>query len=98
MPEVEPEDPDSPGNSTNIGGPITQAASVGNNRDLLAAMRERIARTVDDPKCPPRDLAALTRRLQDIAKEIDLLDLRAKQESAENGERIPDEPWDEEAI
>lgn len=60
-------------------------------------MRERIARAVSDPSCPPRDLAALTRRLQDIAKEIELLDLRAKQEAKEDGVSA-DEEWDEETL
>ena len=50
---------------------VSQAAASGDHRDLLVAMRERVAKTVSDPECPPRDLAALTRRLQDIAKEIE---------------------------
>lgn len=76
---------------------VAQAAASGSHRELLVAMRERIARTVSDPDCPPRDLAALTRRLQDIAKEIEAIDLRSKQEAAENGE-ADDEAWNEEAI
>lgn len=76
---------------------VAQAAANGSHRDLLVAMRERIAVTVSNPDCPPRDLAALTRRLQDIAKEIEALDLRAKQEASEGG-AIPDEAWDEEAL
>lgn len=80
---------------------VTEAAETGNHRDLLVAMRERIARTVSNPDCPPRDLAALTRRLQDIAKEIEVIDLRAKQEARENGgdgDGSATEDWDEEAI
>lgn len=60
---------------------VAQAAASGNHRELLVAMRERIAATVSNPDCPPRDLAALTRRLQDIAKEIESIDLRLSQES-----------------
>jgi hypothetical protein len=60
-------------------------------------MRERIARAVSDPDCPPRDLASLTRRLQDIAREVEALDLRAKQEARENG-AAADEEWDPEAL
>ena len=55
---------------------VAVAARSGSHRDLLVAMRERIASTVSDPGCPPRDLAALTRRLQDVAKEIDAIDAR----------------------
>lgn len=75
---------------------VADAAAGGNHRELLVAMRERIAKTVSNPDCPPRDLAALTRRLQEIAKEIESIDLRTKQESDEDG-RV-DETWDDSAI
>lgn len=52
---------------------VADAALLGDRRELLVAMRDRIAKTISDPDCPPRDLASLTRRLQDIAREIDLL-------------------------
>lgn len=76
---------------------VAEAAAGGDHRELLVAMRERIAKTVSAPNCPPRDLAALTRRLQDIAKEIEAIDLRAKQEGEEDAGGDP-EAWDEEAI
>lgn len=76
---------------------VIEAAESGDHRQLLVAMRERIARTVSDPECPPRDLAALTRRLQDIAKEIDSIDLRAKEEAKEDAVSA-DEDWDEAAL
>lgn len=71
---------------------ITEAAGEGNHRDLLVALRERVARTVEDPNCPPRDLAALSRRLQEIAKEIDAIDARAEEEDGA-GVSTPDEEW-----
>ena len=77
---------------------VAQAASSGSYRDLLVAMRERIARTVSDPDCPAVALAALTRRLNDIAKEIELIDLRAKQEAVEDGDVAGDEAWDSSTI
>lgn len=77
---------------------VAQAAETGSHRALLVAMRERIARTVSNPDCPPRDLAALTRRLQDIAKEIESIDLRAKEEGADADEVADDEAWDTEAL
>lgn len=76
---------------------ITEAADKGNHRDLLVAMRERVAKTVQDPNCPPRDLAALTRRLQEIAREIEAIDARAEEEALEGGP-IPDEAWNAEAL
>lgn len=77
---------------------VIEAAESGDHRQLLIAMRERIARTVNNPDCPPRDLAALTRRLQDIAKEIEILDLRAKEEAAQDGGTSADEQFDASAI
>lgn len=76
---------------------VIEAAESGDHRELLVAMRERIARTISDPSCPPRDLAALTRRLQDIAKEIESIDLRAKEEAKEDAVSA-DEDWDEAAL
>jgi hypothetical protein len=60
-------------------------------------MRERIARTVSNPDCPPRDLAALTRRLQDIAKEIEQIDLRAEEEG-DDANVAEDEEFDASSV
>jgi hypothetical protein len=76
---------------------VAQAAESGDHRELLVAMRDRIAKAVRNEDCPPRDLAALTRRLQDIAKEIESIDLRAKQE-ADTDAIAEDEDWDAEAL
>jgi len=77
---------------------VAEAAASGDHRSLLVSMRERIARTVSDPDCPPRDLAALTRRLQDISKEIEALDLRAREEGADAADVAEDEEWTTEAL
>jgi hypothetical protein len=76
---------------------VAEAAEGGSQRDLLVAMRERIAKTVQDPNCPPRDLAALTRRLQEVAREIEAIDERAAEEASESG-AVPDGAWDAEAL
>lgn len=55
---------------------VSQAAR-GTQRELLVAMRDRIATAVTNPDCPPRDLASLTKRLADIAKEIESIDARS---------------------
>lgn len=73
---------------------VAQAAATGDHRELLVAMRERIAATVSNPDCPPRDLAALTRRLQDIAKEIEAIDLRRKEEGSDADDLDGDEDFD----
>ncbi|MDI1289999.1 MAG: hypothetical protein PSX37_08650 [bacterium] len=63
---------------------MAEAAAKGSRRDLMVAMRDRIALAVSDPKCPPRDLASLTRRLDAIAAEIESIDLRAQEEGSES--------------
>jgi hypothetical protein len=78
---------------------VLEAAEGGNQLELLVSMRNRVAKAVQDPNCPPRDLAALTRRLQEIAREIEAIEAKAKQEADEDGDsRTPDEAWDAEAI
>jgi hypothetical protein len=70
---------------------VVQAATSGDQRELLVAMRDRVARAVSNPDCPPRDLASLTRRLQDIVKDIAMLDTRAAQEpGAVDGGEVDD--------
>jgi hypothetical protein len=71
---------------------VAQAAESGDRLGLLVAMRDRIAKTISDPDCPPRDLSSLSRRLQEIAKEIDQLGLTCGSGSviSETG----DEPFD----
>ncbi len=64
---------------------VAQAAKTGSQKSLLVAMRDRIAETVSDPKCPPRDLASLTKRLQDIARDIAALDAIEAEASQSNG-------------
>ncbi len=76
---------------------ITEAAASGDQLGLLIAMRTRVATSVEDPNCPPRDLAALTRRLQDIGRDIEALEAKARQEAAEDVEHA-DEDWSAEAL
>ena len=83
---VAPDEKPAPGKRLSV----ADAAATGSHRTLQVAMRERIARTVSDPGCPPRDLAALTRRLQDIAKEIETIDLRAHEEVDGDSEATTD--------
>jgi len=78
---------------------VTQAAADGSTRELLVALRARVATSVQDPTTPARDLAALTRRLQDIVKEIEAIDLREKQDlEAKANEADIDESFDASAV
>lgn len=73
---------------------ITQAAEKGSVREQLVALRDRIAKTVEDPNCPPRDLAALSRRLMEITKEIEAIDARADEEAEGAGASTADDAWE----
>ena len=75
---------------------VTKAASDGSRRDLLVAMRARVATAVEDPNTPARDLAALTRRLMEIAKDIDALD--AKDAGEATGAEVTDAEFDASAV
>ena len=77
---------------------VDVAAREGTDLEFLMSLRDRLADEVASPTCPPRDLAALTRRLQDIAKEIEAIDLRAKEEGADAADVVEDEAWDAAAI
>lgn len=76
---------------------VSQAADGGNTRELLVAMRTRIAKAVEDPNTPARDLAALTKRLVEVVRDIEAIDARAAQEEGSGGD-IPDAPYDASAI
>lgn len=78
-------------------GAVSAAAESGDRREELVAMRVRIAGAIDDEKTPARDLAALTRRQIDIAKEIEAIDKQAAEE-VDGVASTPDEQWDAEAI
>lgn len=75
---------------------VTKAASEGSHKDLLEAMRDRVAKTVEDVNTPARDLAALSRRLMEITKEIEAIEAAAAQEAAEDV--VADEAFDAEAL
>lgn len=52
---------------------ILEAAEAGIRLDELRAMRRRIARAMDDPNTPARDLAALSRRQLEIGREVEAI-------------------------
>lgn len=71
---------------------VVQAAADGSHRELLAALRARVAAAVQAPSCNPVALAALARQLILISKEISAIDARVEDDVAEPP--IPDEAWD----
>lgn len=51
-------------------GKVTTAARRGSMRGVQEALRDRLALAIDDPETSSRDLAALTRRLQEVVDRI----------------------------
>lgn len=77
---------------------VGQAASTGNMRDLLVAMRDRVAKDVENANTPARDLAALTKRLMEIVRDIEAIDARNAQEDDENAAEVEDGDFDASAV
>jgi hypothetical protein len=77
---------------------VTEAAESGTPRELLVALRTRIARQVQDPKCPARDLASLSRRLLEIAREIEQIDAEEGGDDVGNAAETPDADFDAGAL
>lgn len=77
---------------------VEQAAETGDARALLIAMRDRVAASISDPKCAPRDLSSLTLRLEGIVEKIAAHDLRAMEEGADAEDVAADETWTSEAL
>ena len=49
---------------------------------------------MEDPNTPARDLASLTKRLLEIAREIEAIDARAEEEAEESAGATPDDKWE----
>ncbi|AMS03244.1 terminase small subunit [Gordonia phage Lucky10] len=72
---------------------VVQSAEKGSRLDELKAMRLRLARAIDDPNTPARDLAALTRRQLEIGREIEAIEI-AEDEDKSVIANDDDEAWD----
>lgn len=76
---------------------ILEAAEQGSRLEELRAMRRRLARALDDPNTPARDLAALSRRQLEIGREIEAI-LIAEDEDHSVVASTNDDDWDQGAI
>lgn len=74
--------------------PVSDAAESGSRRDLLEALRRRLAAALDDPRTQPRDLSPITMRLRDIATELAEMDDAEKGDELDAAFATPDEPFD----
>lgn len=82
---------------------VFAAAASGDLRQMLVALRNRIAKAIDDPKTPAPALAALIRQQLDIAARIQAIDLAFAAGSSRSDPSsviatTPDEQWDESMI
>lgn len=68
------------------------AAAGGSRRDLLVALRNKIAGELDEG-VPPRDLASLSLRLVQITEEIAEIDAEENGDDVGDAATTPDEPW-----
>ncbi len=59
-------------------------------------MRARIAKAVEDPNTPARDLAALTKRLIEVVRDIEAID--ARDEDGDDGAEVDDGEFDASAV
>lgn len=76
---------------------VAAAAKAGDQLELLVAMRDRIAEAVSKPDCPYRDLASLTKRLQDISRDISQLKAIQVEDLKSSGTTV-DNTYDTSAI
>ena len=75
---------------------IIEAAADGSTRELLVAMRARIAQAVQDENTAARDLAALSKRLVELVRDIEAID--AREEIGPHGNDVVDEAFDASAV
>lgn len=74
---------------------VVEAAASDDPRELLIAMRARLAKAVQNENTPPRDLAALTRRLHEVVRDIAAIDAAAGEgDDVGDASRTPDEEFD----
>lgn len=72
---------------------VLAAAQSGSRIEELRAMRVVIARRLDDPNTPARDLAALSRRQLEIGREVEAIEI-AEDEDHSVVVKTDDEAWD----
>ena len=71
---------------------VSSAVQKGSPRDVNIAMQDRIAKAIDAEDIRGADLAALSRRLHELRKELSAMDAQSR-EAAED-EPIGDAAWE----
>jgi hypothetical protein len=72
---------------------VTEAAALDDQREMLIALRARISRSVEAPSTNPVALAALSRQLVLISKELSVLGSDGDDDAIAEAARTPDEDW-----
>ena len=72
---------------------ITEAAAGGTVLELYEALRARIAKQLEDPNCPPRELASLSKRLQEVVRDIEAIHVREREDDITGAAGTADEKW-----
>lgn len=82
-----------------VSNPVTieQAADRDDELWQLRLTRRVIARKLDDPNCAARDMAALSKRLMELGKEIAAIEARAVEDSGSHVE-VTDGEFDASAV
>lgn len=69
-----------------------KGAAAGTRRELLVALRDKIAGDIDEG-VPPRDLASLSMRLLTITEQISAIDAEESADGVGDAAATPDEKW-----
>ena len=69
-----------------------KAAASGSRRELLEALRDKIAGEIDEG-VPARDLASLSMRLLTITEQIAAIDAEESADDVGDAAATPDEKW-----
>lgn len=72
---------------------VIAAVVEGSAKDLLVAMRARLAVTFDDEETPARDLAAISRRMLELDDRIRAIELAEEETEREQDAEVADEEW-----
>jgi hypothetical protein len=80
-----------PQSQSSVGRRVDDAAALGDHRELLLALREKIAREIAGGDVHPRDLAALSRRLIEISEQI--RNMETGEDDIAHAAATPDEAW-----
>lgn len=72
---------------------VQTAVEQGDRRAVLVAMRDVVAAAIDAETTSPRDLAALTRRLMDLTREIEKIDAEEREADGDS-DLDPEEDFD----